>query len=145
MTLEERFNSLKEALTGKSAEVESKVAEVTALNTKLAELNDLVTAKEVSITELTAKVSEASEKLALADKLISEMKLAQESAGKKAAKIAASVGVEPVEINPAVASNQAKTDEELATEWASLKQKDTKAASEFYTKHRTAILRHAGL
>jgi len=145
MTFEERFNSLKQAFTGKTAEVEAKIAELSAVNAKVEELTNALSAKEGTIVELTAKLAEASDKVALAEKTLNEIKTSQESAGKKAAVIAASVGVQPLEVNPAQASTEAKSDEDLVLEWTALKQKDAKAASEFYNKNRTAILRHAGL
>ena len=68
-----------------------------------------------------------------------------ESAAKQAAKIAASVGVEAVEVAPEGVEAKGKSNDELAQEWAALRQKDAKAASDFYTKHRTAILAAANL
>ena len=55
------------------------------------------------------------------------------------------MGVQPVEVLPVEAAAASKSDEEITQEWVALKQKDAKAASEFYTKNRVAILRSAGL
>ncbi len=51
----------------------------------------------------------------------------------------------PVEVTPAEAAVASKSDEDITQEWVALKQKDGKAASEFYSKNRVAILRSAGL
>jgi uncharacterized protein (DUF3084 family) len=152
MTLEETLKSLKEAFVGKSAEAEAKANEVNALTAKISELTESVSSKEAMISELSAKLEDVSSKLASAEEMkakaeqiAQEIKASQETAAKKAASIAASVGVTPVEVSPAESVAQSKSDEEVAQEWASLKQKDAKQASEFYTKNRTAILRAAGL
>lgn len=151
-SIEERLNSLKEAFVGKSAEAEAKAVEVNALNAKVEELTAAVASKEAAVVEVAAKVAslEASLKdaVAKAEALMKEkaaIEASFETAGKKAAKIAASVGVEPLEVSPGAVASEAKTDDEVAQEWAALKQKDAKAASEFYTKNRSAILRASGL
>jgi chromosome segregation ATPase len=152
MTLEETLKSVKEAFVGKSAEAEAKASEIVALNAKVAELTEGLSAKEASIVELSAKLSDVSAKLASAEDMIAkaelkvkEIQASQETAGQKAAQIAASVGVTPVEVTPGQEAVASKSDEEIAQEWASLKQEDAKKASEFYTKNRVAILRAAGL
>jgi chromosome segregation ATPase len=152
MTLEETLKSVKEAFVGKSAEAEAKASEVNALSAKVAELTEGLVSKEASIVELSAKLADASAKLAVAEAMFAkaeaqakEIQASQESVGKKAASIAASVGVSPVEVTPGESAAVAKSDDEVAQEWASLKQQDGKLASEFYTKNRTAILRAAGL
>lgn len=152
MTLAERLQALQEAFTGKSAEVDAKAGEITALNEKLAALEASVGEKSAALAESLAKVEELTKALADANEVrakaeakASEILASQESAGKKAAAIAAEVGVTPVEVVPGEAAPVAKSDEEIAQEWASLRQKDAKAASDFYTKNRTAILRAAGL
>ena len=151
-SIEERLNSLKEAFTGKSAEAEAKALEVNTLNAKVEELTAAVEAKEIFAAEIAGKVAslEASLKdaVAKAEALMKEKAAIEatfETAGKRAAKIAASVGVEPVEVSPGSVVAEAKTDDEVAQEWAAIKQKDPKAASEFYTKNRSAILRASGL
>lgn len=158
MNLEDTLTALKEAFTGKSAEAETHAK-------ALAEAQALVSAKDAELSTATALVeSVKADKVALEAKVASleaenakmkeamelaiaasvEAKAKVESAGKKAAQIAASVGVDAVEISPAVAE-AAKSNEDIAAEWAVLRQKDPKAASEFYTKHRTAIIAAAGL
>ena len=151
-SIEERLNSLKEAFVGKSAEAEAKALEVSTLNAKVEELTAAVAAKDTLAAEVVAKVAslESSLKNAVekAEALMKEkaaIEASFETAGKKAAKIAASVGVEPLEVSPAVSAVEAKTDDEIAQEWAAMKQKEPKAASEFYTKNRSAILRASGL
>lgn len=158
MNLEDTLTALKEAFTGKSAEAETHAkaladaqALITSKDAELATVNGLVEsvkadkvaleAKVASLEADNAKMKEAME-LAIAASVDAKAKV--ESAGKKAAAIAASVGVDAVEISPAVAE-ASKTNEEVAAEWAALRQKDPKAASEFYTKNRTAIIAAAGL
>jgi hypothetical protein len=152
MTIEESFNKIKEALGIKSAEADTIATELNAARTSLTE-------KEATITELMKSVDAHRAELAKAATRISEMEntvaeavkkyaaLEQsfETAAKKAAKIAASVGVEPVECAPVADTAASKTNEEVAQEWAALKQKDAKAASEFYSKNRSAILAAANL
>jgi|GEM_PF-3959299 len=152
MTLEERLNSLKEAFTGKTAEVEAKASEVASLSAKVEEFTASMSAKDAAIVEFTAKVQDLTAKLAAADELRAKaeaqaaaISASQETAGKKAAVIAASVGVQPLEVTPAEVAATSKSDEDITAEWVALKQKDAKAASEFYGKNRAAILRSAGL
>lgn len=152
MTLEERLNSLKEAFTGKTAEVEAKATEVASLSAKVEEMTLVMSAKDVSLVELAAKVDDLTSKLAAADALRSKAEAqalaitaSQETAGKKAAIIAASVGVQPLEVTPSEVAAVAKSDVQISEDWVALKQTDQKAASEFYSKNRPAILRAAGL
>lgn len=152
MTLEERLNALKEAFTGKTAEVEAKASEVTALTEKvasveasLAEKTALVESMNAKVTELTEKLAQAESFKATAEAKIKDIQASAETAGKKAANIVASAGVQPVEVTPGEMTASAKSDEEITQEWVALKQTDAKAASDFYTKHRSAILRSAGL
>ena len=137
MTLEERLNSLKEAFTGKTAEVEAKASEVASLSAKVEEMTAAMSAKDASLAEFSAKVADLSAKLSAADELrakaeaqAKEIASSQETAGKKAAAIAASVGVTPVEVTPAEAAVASKSDEDITQEWVALKQKDGKAASD---------------
>ena len=152
MTLEERLNSLKEAFTGKTAEVEAKASEVASLTAKVDELTAAMSAKDASLAEFTAKVDDLSAKLAAADELRAKaeaqaaaISASQETAGKRAAAIAASVGVSPLEVTPSEVAATSKSDAEISEEWVALKQKDAKVASDFYSKNRPAILRAAGL
>jgi chromosome segregation ATPase len=152
MTLEERLNSLKEAFTGKTAEVEAKASEVASLSAKVEEMTAAMSAKDASLADFTAKVTDLSAKLAAADELrakaeaqAASITASQESAAKKAAHIAASVGVQPLEVTPSEVAAASKSDAEISEEWVALKQKDAKQASDFYSKNRPAILRAAGL
>lgn len=152
MNLEDALNSLKEAFSGKSAEAEASAAKITALEESEKVALALVESMKGDKVALEAKVASLEADLAKAKELaaaaIEAQKAAEskvESAGKKAAAIAASVGVDPVEISPVQAAAVGKTDDEIAQEWAVLRQSDPKAASEFYTKNRTAIIRASGL
>lgn len=152
MNLEDALNSLKEAFSGKSAEAEASAAKITALEESEKVALALVESMKGDKAALEAKVASLEADLAKAQELAAAAVEAQkaaeskvESAGKKAAAIAASVGVDPVEISPVQAAVPGKSDEEVAQEWAVLRQTDAKAASEFYTKNRAAIIRASGL
>lgn len=151
MTLEETLASLKEAFTGKSAEAETHAAALAAKETELATALAAIEALKGNESALAAKVTaletelasaKVSAEAALAAKIAAEAKI--ETAGKKAAEIAASVGVEPLEVAP-IATETAKTGAELTEQWVKMKQTDPKAASAFYDKNRAAILKAAGL
>lgn len=159
MNLEQTLVALKEAFTGKSAEAEASATELasakealaaaTAENATFAALVESVKADKVAleakVASLEAELAKATDlaKVALEAQKAAEAKV--ESAGKKAAAIAASVGVDAVEVTPAETSASAKTNQEIADQWVALKKDDPKAASEFYTKNRSAILAAAGL
>lgn len=151
MTLEETLNSLKEAFTGKSAEAEAHAVALAAKETALTEALAIVESLKGNEAALTAKVSSLEADLAKATELANaaiaakaEVEAKIETAGKKAAAIAASVGVDPVEVSP-VAIESTKSAEDMTAEWVSLKQTDPKAARDFYEKNRSAILKAAGL
>jgi hypothetical protein len=159
MNLEQTLVALKEAFTGKSAEAEANaksLAEAQALITKNEEANKVAlalveslnadkSALEAKVATLESELTKAAEvaKAALAAQKAAEDKI--ETAGKKAASIAASVGVDAVEVTPVESTASSKSNEEIAAEWAVLRQKDPKGASEFYTKNRSAIIAAAGL
>ena len=141
MTLEETLASLKEAFTGKSAEAETQAKALAAKETELATALAAIETLKGNEAAFTAKVTALETELAAA-KADAEAKI--ESAGKKAAAIAASVGVDPVEVSP-IATETAKSGADLTAEWVAMKQKDPKAAQLFYDKNRSAILKAAGL
>jgi chromosome segregation ATPase len=161
MNLEDALNSLKEAFSGKSAEAEVKSAELTKAlssidslkseNGTLAALRDSLTGDKAALEAKVASLEvELAKATAFANAAAEAQKSAEakiETAGKKAAAIAASVGVEePVEVSPVgLPGVIGKSNEEIAEEWAVLRKTDPKAASEFYTKHRSAIIAAAGL
>jgi hypothetical protein len=148
MTLEESFKALKQAFTGKTAEAEALATEhskVVALN---AELTSKVSALEAEVSkiesfskqveELTAKLTEAQNEKAQA--------VAQnETAGKKAAVIASSVGVQAVEISPAEEA-QIKGTKSNAEVWdAYLAETDAVKKKAYYEANRSAIIAHLGI
>lgn len=147
MTLEKLYSDLKEALTGKTAEVEAKAGEVNALNAKVAELTEALTAKEASIIEFAAQAKELNDKLAAAELLaknakeeVARIAAAQETAGKKAATIVADAGIAPVEVTPGEATAAAKSDDEIVAEWSAMKM-GTKEKQAFFDRNKSAILR----
>lgn len=152
MNLEQTLVALKEAFSGKSAEAEAHASALAAKETELANAMSAVESLKGNNDALAAKVASLEADLAKATALAAAAVEAQkaaeakiENAGKKAAEIAASVGVEAVEISPVETTNAGKSNDEIAQEWAVLRQKDPKAASEFYTKNRTAIIAASGL
>ena len=145
LSLEERFNALQTAFTGKSTEVDAKVAEITALTAKVEELNASLIAEKSAMEAAAVKFAESEGVIKSLKAELEQAKAAHESAGKKAANIVAAVGVTPVEVSPADVAVSAKSDQDIADEWVALKQKDQKAASVFYTNNRPAILRASGL
>lgn len=155
MTIEKTLSALRTALGGKSDEVTALNAKVTSLEAALAanaESLAAVEALKANETALAAKVTALEADLTAALTLAAELKAEKanaeakvEHAGKKAAQIAASVGVEPVEVAPVGANDKGKTDTDISDEWIALKAKDAKAASVFYAANRAAIIRAAGL
>jgi predicted nucleic acid-binding Zn-ribbon protein len=154
MTLEQTLTTLKQAFSGKSEESKAQAAEITTLRAELAKNAEAVAIAEglkshaeglaTKIANLESELAEAMKVVAVATAAKANAEAKIESAGKKAAAIAASVGVVPVEISP-VTSVVAKSGEDITAEWVALKQSNPKEASEFYNKHRTAILKAAGL
>jgi predicted nucleic acid-binding Zn-ribbon protein len=152
MTIEESFNKIKEALGIKSAEVDNIATELTAARTSLtekeaivAELTKSADLHKVELAKAAARISEMENTVSEATKKYAALEQSFETAAKKAAKIAASVGVEPVECAPVADETASKTNDEIAQEWAAIKQKDAKAAQVFYNTNRSAILAAANL
>lgn len=154
MTLEQTLSSLKQAFSGKSEEAKAQAAEIANLRSEIAKnaeavaiaegFKNQVEAMTSKIAGLETELAEALKIVALANEAKANAEAKIESAGKKAAAIAASVGVVPVEVSPIV-SEVAKSGEDITAEWVKMKQTDPKAATEFYNKNRTAILKAAGL
>lgn len=152
MSLEDTLSKLKEAFTGKSAEAEAAVKELAqakelalAEQAKAAEAVAFAEATKATLEKNAAKIAELEAALAEMSKQKVALEASFETAAKQAAKIAASVGVDPVEVSPAVSAQAAKTGEEIAIEWAALKQSDPKAAQAFYDRNKSALLAAAGL
>jgi hypothetical protein len=152
MSLEDTLSKLKEAFTGKSAEAEAAVKELAqakelalAEQAKAAEAVAFAEATKATLEKNAAKIAELEAALAEMSKQKVALEASFETAAKQAAKIAASVGVDPVEVSPAVTAQAAKTGEEIALEWATLKQTDPKAAQAFYDRNKSALLAAAGL
>jgi chromosome segregation ATPase len=159
MNLEETLNALKQAFSGKSAEAETfskELSDAKALVVSLTESNKNAAAAfdalsndkvalEAKVALLQGELNKAKEiaEAALAAQKNAESKI--ESAGKKAADIAASVGVDAVEVSPVGVETSSKQPEDIALEWVEMKKTDPKAAQDFYTKNRSAILAAAGL
>jgi len=154
MTLEETLKTLKSAFSGKSAEAESLAGQVKALTAK----NDTLSAEYAALAEkleaqsaalaerdgLAGKVEELTKALAAAEAQKVAAVSQIESAGKVAAKIAASVGVPAVEINPAEAAASApKSNAEVWEAYIAIKNPGEKQA--FYNKNRAAIVAHLGV
>jgi hypothetical protein len=152
MTLEESLKALKAAFTSKSGEAEAMAKEMSELKAK----NETLSAEYAALAEkfeasaavigerdaAVAKVEELTKSLAASEALKAEATKQIESVGKVAAKIAASVGVKPVEGSPADAP-AAQTGADL---WKSYcEEKDPAKKMEIYNKNRSAILAHLGV
>jgi chromosome segregation ATPase len=147
MTLEKLYTDLKEAFTGKTAEVEAKAGEVASLTAKVAEMTAALSSKEAAFIELAAQAKDMSDKLASAEAFakkaqedVARIAAAQETAGKKAANIVADAGVLPVEVTPGEATAAAKSDDEVVAEWSAMKM-GTKEKQAFFDRNKASILR----
>jgi len=152
MTLEESLKALKAAFTSKSGEAEAMAKEMSELKAK----NETLAAEYAAVTEkleasaaviadrdaAVSKVEELTKALAASEALKAEASKQIESVGKVAAKIVASVGVQPVEISAADNAVQ-KTPEEVWTEYCAMKDPAKKQA--FYNANRAAIVAHLGI
>lgn len=147
MTLEKLYTDLKEAFTGKTAEVEAKAGEIASLTAKVAEMTAALSSKEAAFIELAAQAKDMSDKLASAEAFakkaqedVARIAAAQETAGKKAANIVADAGVLPVEVTPGEATAAAKSDDEVVAEWSAMKM-GTKEKQAFFDRNKASILR----
>lgn len=152
MTLEQSFQALKSAFTSKSSEAEKMAAEISELKAK----NDTIAAEYATVVEkleaagavaaerdaAIAKVDELTKALAAAAETKAQAVAQIETVGKESAKIAAAVGVSPVEISAADAAAQ-KSPQEIWTEYCSMTDPAAKLA--FYAKNRAAIVAHLGV
>jgi chromosome segregation ATPase len=152
MTLEESLKALKAAFTSKSGEAQAMSKEMESLKASNASLKDQLKAAsafmdaakvvESQRDEAIAKIEELTKTLAASESIKVEAVKQIESAGKKAASIAASVGVTPVEIS--AADNAAmKSSEEIWKDYLAIKDPAQKLA--FYNKNRASIVAHLGV
>ena len=160
MTLEESLKALKSAFTSKSADAEAMAKEMSALQAKNETLAaEFLAAEFASVSEkleasaalaalaverdaAIAKIEELTKALAVSESLKAEAGKQIESVGKAAAKIVASVGIQPIEIS-AADSQSAKSPEEIWNEYCAMKDPAQKVA--FYNKNRAAIVSHLGV
>lgn len=152
MTLEQSLKALKAAFTSKSGEAEAmskEMADLKASNVSLKEqlkaassFMEAAKVVEAQRDEAIAKIEEMTKSLAVAEATKVEAVKQIETAGKKAASIAASVGVTPVEIS-AADNAVSKTPEEVWNEYLAIKNPAEKLA--FYNKNRASIVAHLGV
>jgi len=109
---------------GASSEVEALKVEASAKDSKLVELEGLLSASAKQVEELTAKVAELS--------------AVQVSASAEAATIVAKVGVSPIDL-PQGDSPVRATDAEIAEQYAAMP--FSKERTEFLKKNRAAIFK----
>jgi chromosome segregation ATPase len=152
MTLEQSLQALKSAFTSKSSEAEKLAAEISELKAK----NETMAAEFSAVSEklaasaalaverdaLASKVDDLTKALAAAQEVKAQAVAQIETVGKESAKIAAAVGVSPVEISAADQSAQ-KSPEEIWTEYCAMTDPAAKLA--FYNKNRAAIISHLGV
>ena len=153
MTLEQSLKALKAAFTSKSGEAEALASKISELQAK----NDTLAAEYASAVEkleaaagaiaerdaAVAKVEELTKALAASEAVKKEAVGQIESAGKVAAKMAASVGVTPAEISPVDTVAASKSNEEIWTEYCGIKDPAKKLA--FYNANRAAIVAYMGI
>jgi uncharacterized coiled-coil DUF342 family protein len=153
MTLEESLKALKSAFTSKSGEAEAMAKEVSELKAANQSFKDSAEASaKASVKAVAAvaaerdaaiaKVEELTKALAATEELKKQAVSQIESVGKKSASIAASVGVNPVEIS-AADSVASKSPEEVWNEYLAISNPAEKLA--FYNKNRTSIVAHLGI
>lgn len=153
MTLEQTLKNLKAAFTSKSSEAEAfakELAEFKAKNetlaAELATANEQLAAAAALVTEreaLAAKVEELNKALAAAEAQKVQAVEQIEQAAVVGAKIAAAVGVAPVEIAVTEVATASKSPAEIWEEYVSIKDPAEKLA--FYNKNRAACLAFMGI
>ena len=147
MTIEQLAASFKDAFKSKNAEAEALAKELATVKGELAEahkaLENIKASKADGLDALAAEVNALKTKLAEAETLKAQAVAQIETAGKTAAKIAAAVGAEPVEISPAVAVESPKTAQELWDKYCAMPNGAEKV--EFYNQNRKAFLGLLGI
>ena len=153
MTLEQTLKTLKAAFSSKSAEAEAFASQLSEMKAK----NDTLAAEYATVAEqliaANAAVAERNEAIAKVETLTKALAEADahkaqavaqiESAGKVGAKIAAAVGVAPIEIAVNEITASAKSPSEVWEEYVSITDPAAKVA--FYNKNRAACLAHLGI
>ena len=153
MTLEQTLKTLKAAFSSKAEQAEAMSKEIAELKAK----NETLSAEYAGVVEkfeaAAAVISERDAAIAKAEELgkalvVAEAQKAQavsqiEDAAVVGAKIAASVGVAPVEISMGEIAAQVKEPSEIWEEYLSMKDPSAKLA--FYNKNRAQIVAHLGI
>jgi len=141
MTPEESVANLSqavEALTSERDDLRASVEKLAASNgVELEALKVEASAKDARLAELTAALEGADKLVAELSQKVAALESSAITASAEAAKIAASVGVEPVEQSPADAP-VAKTDDDIRAEFLAMPFGKERTA--FFNKNRKAIL-----
>jgi uncharacterized phage infection (PIP) family protein YhgE len=157
MSIEDSFRKMKAAYEAVFNSDNAKTTQIKELAEKLEAANAMVNESDKQVASHMEQIKALTEELAAAKQIAMEfekiktdaeaianqIKAEQTTVGKKAAEMAASVGVQPVELSPAV--SHSASDEDIVEKWIDMKKTDAKAASQFYDKNRAAILRKAGI
>jgi chromosome segregation ATPase len=153
MTLEQTLKNLKAAFTSKSTEAEAFAKELSEFKAKndtlaaeLANVNAQLVAASAFVAEreaLVAQVAEMTKALATAEAQKGQAVEQIETAAVVGAKIAAAVGVAPVEIAVTEIAAASKSPAEIWEEYVSIKDPAEKLA--FYNKNRAACLAFMGI
>lgn len=153
MTLEQTLKNLKAAFTSKSTEAEAFAKELSEFKAKndtlaaeLANVNEQLVAASAFVAEreaLVAQVAEMTKALATAEAQKVQAVGQIEQAAVVGAKIAAAVGVAPVEIAVTEIAAASKSPAEIWEEYVSIKDPAEKLA--FYNKNRAACLAFMGI
>jgi len=145
MTIEEQLQSSISIVSGLTAERDDLRLAVEKLTVGAAsELEALkldASAKDAKVSELAAALEKAVAFSADLEVKISSLEAGKVSASKEAAKIAASVGVSPVQLSPSDSQPSAEAVDVLAT-FLSLPV-GSKERSEFYAANKAAIVKAA--
>lgn len=151
MTLEETLKSFKAAFSGKSEELDKANARIASLESEKSELAEKLSELSKSSADASKLAAERDEALLKLDEMTKALEAAErqkvaaveqiEEVGEKSAKIAASVGVAPVEI--AANAGEQKSPEEVWNDYMKISDPAEKLA--FYNKNRASIIQHLGI
>lgn len=151
MTLEETLKSFKSAFTGQSKELDAAKATIESLKDENAKLHAEFAVQGRELLKLEAVSAERDAALLKLEEMTKALEAAErqklaaveqiEDVGEKAAKIASSVGVTPVEI--AANAEESKTASEVWEEYIKIGDPAQKLA--FYNKNRARIMEHLGI
>lgn len=129
-SIEDKFKAIEAAHKVASASLEEYTSKFTVASSEL-------TVANATISKISAENEKFKNELAVLNEKLATMSAEEASASKKAAVIAASVGVEPLEIKP---EEQNEDRQAVREKFLNLHAKNPKEASAFFAKNRNVIL-----